>query len=76
MRVIRKIVREMIRNRKENTEGQIEISVNDSSLVLLVKAHILRNSQQRYLGVVIVFEDLTVLIKTQKTAAWKEVLKV
>jgi len=73
LRVIRKIVREMLRNRKENTEGQIEISVNDSSLVLLVKAHILRNSQQRYLGVVIVFEDLTVLIKTQKTAAWKEV---
>jgi two-component system nitrogen regulation sensor histidine kinase NtrY len=47
--------------------------VNDSSLVLLVQAHILRNPQQRYLGVVIVFEDLTVLIKTQKTAAWKEV---
>ena len=63
----------MLRNRKENTEGQIEISVNDSSLVLLVKAHILRNSQQRFLGVVIVFEDLTALIKTQKTAAWKEV---
>lgn len=71
--VIRKIVREMLKNRKENTEGQIEITVNDSSLVLLVQAHILRNPQQRYLGVVIVFEDLTVLIKTQKTAAWKEV---
>ena len=71
--VVRKIVQKMLRNRKENTEGQIEINVNDSSLVLLVKAHILKNPKQKYLGVVIVFEDLTVLIKTQKTAAWKEV---
>jgi two-component system nitrogen regulation sensor histidine kinase NtrY len=71
--VVRKIVQEMLRNKKENTEGQIEINVNDSSLVLLVKAHILKNPKQKYLGVVIVFEDLTVLIKTQKTAAWKEV---
>ena len=33
----------------------------------------MKNPKQKFLGVVIVFEDLTVLIKTQKTAAWKEV---
>ena len=73
LKVIRKIIQEMLKNGKENTEGQIEISVHDSPLVLLIKAHILRNSKQNYLGIVIFFEDLTVLIKTQKTAAWKEV---
>ena len=70
---IRKIIREMITKQKENYEDQIELQIKDKSLVLLIKAHILRSPTQKYLGVVIVFEDLTILIKTQKTAAWKEV---
>jgi two-component system, NtrC family, nitrogen regulation sensor histidine kinase NtrY len=70
---IRKIIREMISNNKESTEDQIEINFNESSLILLVKAHVLRSPGQRYLGIVIVFEDLTLMIKTQKIAAWKEV---
>jgi two-component system nitrogen regulation sensor histidine kinase NtrY len=71
--VIRKIIREMISKNKESAEDQVEIRLNDNSLILLVKAHVLRNPSQKYLGIVIVFEDLTSMIKTQKIAAWKEV---
>ncbi len=71
--VIRKIIREMISKNKESSEGQVEIRLNENSLILLVKAHVLRSPRQKYLGIVIVFEDLTSMIKTQKIAAWKEV---
>jgi len=73
LKVIRTIIKEMLIKNKESSEDQLQIRLNDSSLFLLVKAHVLRDPSQRYIGVVIVFEDLTGMIKTQKTAAWKEV---
>ena len=71
--VIRKIIREMTSKNKESAEDQVEIKLNESSLILLIKAHVLKNPGQKYLGIVIVFEDLTAMIQTQKIAAWKEV---
>src|SRR5207247_10389895 len=52
-------------------EGQAEL--RGSLLVLGLNASRLRNEQGRDLGVVIVFEDLSALIKAQKAAAWQEV---
>ena len=71
--VVRKIVREINFQNKESAENQVEIKLNETSLILLIKAHVLRDLSRRYLGIVIVFEDLTSMIKTQKIAAWKEV---
>lgn len=70
---IRKMIREMHRQQKELTEEQIEIRVEENTLNLLVNIQVLRDTGKRYLGLVIVFEDLTTMIKTQKIAAWKEV---
>lgn len=52
-------------------EGQAE--VGGSVLVLGMNGSRLRNEVGRDLGVVIVFEDLSALIKAQKSAAWQEV---
>jgi two-component system nitrogen regulation sensor histidine kinase NtrY len=52
-------------------EGQAE--VGGSVLVLGLNGSRLRNEVGRDLGVVIVFEDLSALIKAQKSAAWQEV---
>ena len=52
-------------------EGQAE--VRGTALVLGLNASRLRNEVGRDLGVVIVFEDLSALIKAQKAAAWQEV---
>ncbi|MCH8157615.1 MAG: HAMP domain-containing protein [Nitrospinae bacterium] len=70
---IRRIIREMNRQRKEHAEEQIELRVEESTLNLLVSIQALRDTGKKYLGLVIVFEDLTQMIKTQKIAAWKEV---
>ncbi len=56
-------------------EEQIEVTVEDSALTLLTKIHVLKNNQNKYLGMVIVFDDLTELIRTQKIAAWREVAR-
>ncbi|MEP6602148.1 MAG: ATP-binding protein, partial [Nitrospirota bacterium] len=52
-------------------EGQVELRGN--TLVLGLNASRLRNETGRELGSVIVFEDLSALIKGQKAAAWQEV---
>jgi two-component system nitrogen regulation sensor histidine kinase NtrY len=52
-------------------EGQAELRGN--ALVLGLNASRLRNETGRELGSVIVFEDLSALIKGQKAAAWQEV---
>ena len=52
-------------------EGQAELRGN--TLVLGLNASRLRNETGRELGSVIVFDDLSALIKGQKAAAWQEV---
>ena len=70
---IRKMTRRMKEQRQELQEQQIEIRVEDSNVTLLVNIQVLRDAGKKYLGLVIVFEDLTQLVKTQRIAAWKEV---
>ena len=70
---IRKLSKSMNAQNKESIEEQIELRVGENNLTLLVNVQILRGAARKYRGLVIVFEDLTHLMKTQKIAAWKEV---
>ncbi|MBT5549536.1 MAG: PAS domain-containing protein [Nitrospina sp.] len=70
---IRKLSKSMNAQNKESIEKQIDIRVGETNLTLLVNVQILRGATGKYRGLVIVFEDLTHLMKTQKIAAWKEV---
>jgi two-component system, NtrC family, nitrogen regulation sensor histidine kinase NtrY len=70
---IRKLIQRMFTQNNESMEEQIDLRVGENNLTLLVHIQVLRGSTRKYRGLVIVFEDLTHLIKTQKIAAWKEV---
>jgi two-component system nitrogen regulation sensor histidine kinase NtrY len=70
---IRNIIRDMASQKNELAEKQIELRVDETPLILLTNIQVLRDTDKKYLGLVIVFEDLTTMIKTQKIAAWKEV---
>ena len=70
---IRKLSKRMNAQNKESIEEQIDLRVGENNLTLLVNVQVLRGTTGKYRGLVIVFEDLTHLIKTQKIAAWKEV---
>jgi two-component system, NtrC family, nitrogen regulation sensor histidine kinase NtrY len=71
--VIRKLSKSMNAQNKDSIEEQIELRVGENNLTLLVSVQVLRGTSRKYRGLVIVFEDLTHLMKTQKIAAWKEV---
>ncbi len=70
---IRDMIRRLSQDNKDTIEEQIELRVGDSNLTLLIKINALKDPGKKYLGLVIVFEDLTHMIKTQKLAAWREV---
>ncbi|VAX28972.1 hypothetical protein MNBD_NITROSPINAE05-118 [hydrothermal vent metagenome] len=71
---IRKMTKEMADRQKDSMEEQVDMKVGEDHLTLQVNIQVLKEDPtEKYLGLVIVFDDLTQLIKTQKIAAWKEV---
>ncbi len=64
-------------NRAENhsVTREVKLSVRNEILTLLVKIALLRDDENRYLGVVVVLDDLTQLQKAQRAAAWREVAR-
>ena len=70
---IRKLIQKMNSQNRISIEEQLELRVDDTNITLLINIQVLAGVSKKYRGMVIVFEDLTHLIKTQKVAAWKEV---
>ena len=70
---IRKLIQKMHTQNKNSIEEQMEIRVKGTNINLLINIQVLAGVSKKYRGMVIVFEDLTQLIKAQKIAAWKEV---
>ena len=56
-------------------EKQIGLSVGNRRLTFLVSLNVLRDDRGRYLGLVVVFEDLSEIEKAQRMAAWREVAR-
>jgi two-component system nitrogen regulation sensor histidine kinase NtrY len=75
MEVVRQLIKEMITIGRGAFEHQIKLSFPDSVIELLVSSTILKDEAGKYLGLVLVFEDLTHLQKAQRAAAWREVAR-
>ena len=54
---------------------QMKVKIQDQALTLLVSVTMMRDEDGKYLGMVIVFDNLTDLIKAQRVAAWREVAR-
>ncbi|MDP7580429.1 MAG: ATP-binding protein [Nitrospinota bacterium] len=72
LKPVRSLIKKMNKKGLDSIEEQINVTVRGVTLTLLTSISVLRNRQNDYLGMVIVFEDLTELIRTQKIAAWRE----
>lgn len=55
------------------TQKLLQLARPDRTLTLLVKPTVLKDEQNRYLGMVLVCEDMTELYRAQRLAAWREV---
>ncbi len=61
--------------RKGFLKKQVSISAKNRRLTLLASMNVLRDDQGAYLGLVVVFEDLSDIEKAQRMAAWREVAR-
>ena len=57
------------------TERQITLSIGDRKITLMTHASLLYDHNNEYMGMVLVFDDLTQLQKMQRMAAWREVAR-
>jgi len=72
---IKDILRELIESGKDSIRKQITVPVQESKVTLLVNVTTLRDENSEFLGTVVVFDDLTQLLKAQRMAAWREVAR-
>lgn len=75
MEAIRKLIQEIIASGSGTFEQQIKLSFSEDVMELLVSGSVLKDEQGKYLGLLLVFEDLTHLQKAQRAAAWREVAR-
>jgi two-component system nitrogen regulation sensor histidine kinase NtrY len=53
----------------------VTIPLKDTQLTLLMNLTVLKDDNDEFMGTVVVFDDLTQLIKAQRMAAWREVAR-
>jgi two-component system nitrogen regulation sensor histidine kinase NtrY len=73
--MIKDILRELIDSGKASIRKQITVQVQESKVILLLNVTTLRDEDGEFLGTVVVFDDLTQLLKAQRMAAWREVAR-
>lgn len=73
--MVKDILKEMINSGKNTIRRQVAVNVRDAELTLLVNVTTLRDENGEFMGTVVVFDDLTQLLKAQRMAAWREVAR-
>ncbi|HEX7127659.1 MAG TPA: ATP-binding protein [Thermodesulfobacteriota bacterium] len=73
--LVRNLIHELGAAESDAIERQVKLTVGDKTLTLLVSLTLLRDERHHYLGLVVVFEDLTEVLKVQRMSAWREVAR-
>jgi len=73
--IIKGLLRDMVNSKKDTISKQVDIRLKDRKLTLLMNLSVMRDENGDFLGTVVVFDDLTQLMKAQRMAAWREVAR-
>lgn len=73
--LVKDILRQLLESGKDSVSKQVTIPVQENKLTLLVNVTTLRDENNVFMGTVVVFDDLTQLLKAQRMAAWREVAR-
>ncbi|MDO9528748.1 MAG: ATP-binding protein [Syntrophales bacterium] len=68
-------LKEMRKTESGFKEKQVQLMLRDRVLTVLVAAATLKDDDDNYMGMVVVFEDLTQVKKAERIAAWREIAK-
>jgi len=69
------ILKELLESGKDTLRKQVVMSTGDTKVVLLANVTTLKDESGEFMGTVVVFDDLTQLLKAQRMAAWREVAR-
>ena len=72
---IKGILRDMVLAKQDTFSRQVTLPLRDSRATLLFNLTMLRDENGEFLGTVVVFDDMTKLIKAQRMAAWRKVAR-
>jgi two-component system nitrogen regulation sensor histidine kinase NtrY len=75
LEVIKEMLRDIVISKQDILDKQITLQLKETKLTLQVSLAILRDENGEFIGTVVVFDDLTQLIKAQRMAAWREVAR-
>ncbi|MDG5469628.1 ATP-binding protein [Deltaproteobacteria bacterium IMCC39524] len=73
--MIKGILKELIGSGKDSIRKQVSLPAGDTKIILLVNVTTLKDEHNEFMGTVVVFDDLTQLLKAQRMAAWREVAR-
>jgi two-component system nitrogen regulation sensor histidine kinase NtrY len=73
--IVKGMLRDMVVAQHDTASKQVTIPLKDTNLTLLVNLTVLKDENDEFMGTVVVFDDLTQLIKAQRMAAWREVAR-
>jgi len=73
--IIKEMLRDIVLHKQDIINKQIDLQIRESRLTLQVTLTLLKDDNGDFLGTVVVFDDLTTLIKAQRMAAWREVAR-
>jgi two-component system nitrogen regulation sensor histidine kinase NtrY len=73
--MIKGILKELIGSGKDSIRKQVSLPTGDTKIILLVNVTTLKDEHNEFMGTVVVFDDLTQLLKAQRMAAWREVAR-
>ena len=73
--IVKGMLHDLVVSQQETINKQVTIPIRDTKLTLLVNLTVLKDENEDFVGTVVVFDDLTQLIKAQRMAAWREVAR-
>ncbi|HEU0265467.1 MAG TPA: ATP-binding protein, partial [Geobacterales bacterium] len=75
LEMMRELLRDMLMNQQDALSKEVTVPLRDGKVTLLLNVTFMKDDNGEFLGTVVVFDDLSQLIKAQRMAAWREVAR-
>lgn len=75
MGLVSEILKELREQDNDFLEKQAQLMLEDRVINILISTTVLRDERGNYMGMVVVFEDISQLQKAERMAAWREVAR-
>lgn len=75
LRELGELIQVIVKGKRSIREHECQVTVRGQNRTLLVTLALLRDTTDSEMGFVVVFEDLSQLLKAKKSAAWREVAR-